>query len=68
MLAPQDDAQQAAVIVRLGAERGEALLAELEALGLSIITTDHYEHLQETAIRFGRLEALVYDPSDDDPD
>ena len=65
MVGPEGDGERAALAERLGPKRAEALLTELTPLGLVVIPASEYEQLQQIAIRFRRVEALVYDPADD---
>ena len=66
MVAGENDEQRDALIVRLGEDRADALLRELDAHDLVVLTSDEYAALQEMAIRYRRLESLVHEPSGDD--
>ena len=66
MLAAEDDPIRSRVVEALGAERADVLLAELEGHGLVVVDAEEYGDLQEVLLRYRRLEALVYDPDDDE--
>ena len=49
----------------LGSDRARELEAELAPHGLVVISEAELASMQEMAIRYRRLEALVFDPDDD---
>ena len=65
MVAGENDERRDTLVARVGEGRADALLAELDAHDLVVLTSAEYAALQEMAIRYRRLEALVHEPSGD---